>query len=716
MRVGIGHDTHRLGPGGPLRLGGVDIEHDRHALGHSDADVLLHAVTDALLGAAALGDIGELFPDNDPANRNRDSAEMLKIAYDCVRHAGYRIVNLDCIVFAERPKLKAYKAAVQARLAELLDLLPKNVGVKAKTGEGVGEVGRQEIIQAECVCLLEPSPPAPLSPVANQAMTASALSAAPRTSIAPTPASAVAPNVAKTIRVYNTLSKNKESFETVQPGKVGIYLCGPTVYKESHIGHMVGPVIFDTIKRYLTYCGYQVTWVVNITDVDDKLIHQMHERGLPMDQIADEMVIDYLNNLRALGVDQIDHMPKATEHMAGIIGFVLSLIDQGFAYASGGDVFFDVAKNSSYGKLSNRSADDQQGEGGGAASKKRNPGDFALWKSAKPGEPSWPSPWGEGRPGWHIECSAMSKALLGETFDIHGGGLDLLFPHHENELAQSECCHHQPMVKYWLHNGLLRRAAAGKIGGKGEREAAADDGGKVSRSKGAGGLADDIARLGGERIRFFLLRTHYRSTVMFGDEAMEEAGTALEAFYRYFERFQKVSRQRFFNLPFSASRSTGDAAPGEAPLLQAVRQLRKNFLERMDDDFNTGGALAELFEMVRELNKFADQQNLDRFADPGIADLKTIFLDPDVKTLVQATQVLRELSAVLGLFGSLQPKRGGGDNLTPKLMQLIIELRADARARKDFPTSDRIRNTLGEIGVTLEDRKGVTEWRISGGN
>ena len=519
------------------------------------------------------------------------------------------------------------------------------------------------------------------------------------------------------IRVYNTLTRNKEPFQPVVAGKVGIYLCGPTVYKESHIGHMVGPVIFDTIKRFLTYSGYQVTWVVNITDVDDKLIGQMHERGIPMSEIAEEMTIDYLNNLRALGVDQIDHMPKATEHMPGIIGFTQSLIEKGFAYASGGDVFFDVTKDPGYGKLSNRNAEDQQGEGGGAASKKRNSGDFALWKSAKPGEPAWDSPWGKGRPGWHIECSAMSKAILGETFDIHGGGLDLMFPHHENELAQSECCHSRPMVKYWLHNGLLRKGeSSGKIGGRSDRETPppSEAGGKLSRSGGAGGLADEIARLGGERIRFFLLRTHYRSTVIFGDEGLEEAATSLEAFYRYFERFHKITKQRYFNLAAPKTRKEGDAAKSDEPLLKTVQQLRANFLEKMDDDFNTGGAIAELFDLVRELNKFTDQNNLEQFADVKPEDYKQVFADPHVKTLVKATTVLRELSLMLGLFRSTPAKRGGGDNLSPKLMDLFIALRAEARAKKDFATGDRIRNGLTEIGVTLEDKKGVTEWRAGG--
>ena len=513
------------------------------------------------------------------------------------------------------------------------------------------------------------------------------------------------------LRVYNTLSKQKEPFETVQPCKVGIYLCGPTVYKESHIGHMVGPVIFDTIKRYLTYCGYKVTWVVNITDVDDKLIAQQHERGVPMSAIAEEMTLDYLNNLRALGVDQIDYMPKATEHMDGIIKFTQALIDKGFAYASGGDVLFDVTKDPGYGKLSNRRPEDQQGEGGEASSRKRNPGDFALWKSAKPGEPAWDSAWGKGRPGWHIECSAMSRAILGETFDIHGGGLDLVFPHHENELAQSECCHGQPMVKYWLHNGLLRKGeSSGKIGGRTDREQpapATSGGGKMSRSAGAGGLADVIAAQGGERIRFFLLKTHYRSTVLYGDDGLEEAAGNLETFYRFFERFQKITKQRFFNLPAARTREAGEFDPGSDPFLIAVHKLRASFLEKMDDDFNTGGAVADLFDLVRELNKYADQQHLEEVSDIKGAKIVALF---------RATTVLRELSNILGLFRSTPAKRGGGsEGVVPNLMHLLIELRADARAKKDFATGDKIRGALTEMGITLEDRKGgATEWRIGG--
>ncbi len=240
-----------------------------------------------------------------------------------------------------------------------------------------------------------------------------------------------------TLKVYNTLSKTKEPFVTVQPGRVGMYLCGPTVYDKAHIGHMVGPVIFDCIKRYLVYNGYDVTWVVNITDVDDKLIQKAQERKISMFDVATENIQDYLDNLAGLGVDQVDRFPRATESMGEIIQLIESLIERGHAYEAEGDVYFAVPSDPDYGKLSNRSLDAIQGDGGEGSVRKRHPADFALWKRAKSGEPSWDSPWGPGRPGWHIECSAMSRQWLGETFDIHGGGLDLVFPHHENELRKA---------------------------------------------------------------------------------------------------------------------------------------------------------------------------------------------------------------------------------------------------------------------------------------
>jgi cysteinyl-tRNA synthetase len=508
------------------------------------------------------------------------------------------------------------------------------------------------------------------------------------------------------LRVYNTLTKLKEPFEPIRSGQVGIYLCGPTVYKEAHIGHMVGPVIFDAIKRYLVYCGYKVTWAVNITDVDDKLIAEANRRGISMAQVAQENTADYLNNLAALGVDSIDHLPKATEHIDEIIKFIQTLIDRDYAYAVGGDVYFEVGKDSDYGKLSNRTAESLVGEGGETASRKRAPGDFALWKSAKPGEPSWPSPWGPGRPGWHIECSAMSRRLLGETFDIHGGGLDLVFPHHENEIAQSECCHGKPMVKYWLHNGLMKAAAsAGKVGGRGEREqsAAQDDvAGKISRSKGAGGLADLIKNQGGERLRFFLLRTHYRSTSVFGDEPLAEAGAALDTFYRFFQRYERVTGKSFYDLPIIKLRSEGEFDAGDDAFLAEVRERRTGFLTKMDDDFNTAGAMSDLFELVRLLNKFIDQEKLEESAHRS---------EPKLVALRRGTTTLRELAAILGLFRApVKPTTSGDDELVGKLVQLLIEVRAAVRKNKDFALSDKIRNDLTAMGVALEDRKEGTTW------
>ncbi|RLT17138.1 MAG: cysteine--tRNA ligase, partial [Planctomycetota bacterium] len=310
------------------------------------------------------------------------------------------------------------------------------------------------------------------------------------------------------IEIYSTLTRTKSPLVTVKPGHVGMYLCGPTVYKPSHIGHMVGPVIFDTVKRYLVYSGWQVTWVVNITDVDDKIITESTVRGTTMAKLAEEMTADYLDNLAALGVTSIDVMPKATEHIGTIIAFIEGLIAKGSAYASDGDAYFDVTRDADYGKLTNRSVEAMQGEGGSTAERKRSAADFALWKKAKPGEPAWESPWGPGRPGWHIECSAMSKAILGPHFDIHGGGLDLIFPHHENEIAQSESLHDCPMATFWMHNGLMQAAGvAGKVGGRprdggdatataaqAATDAAAQAATKISKSTGAEPFKHLLAR------------------------------------------------------------------------------------------------------------------------------------------------------------------------------------------------------------------------------
>lgn len=513
------------------------------------------------------------------------------------------------------------------------------------------------------------------------------------------------------LRVYNTLTRQKEPFETVKPNKVGMYLCGPTVYAEAHIGHMVGPVIFDCVKRYLVYCGYDVKLVVNITDVDDKLIAKANERGISMAEVAAENTADYMHNLEAFGVDQIDIMPKATDHITHICDFIAKLIERDYAYASDGDVYFDVTKDADYGKLTNRTADTAQGEGGAAASKKRSASDFALWKASKPGEPAWDSPWGSGRPGWHIECSAMSRAILGETFDIHGGGLDLVFPHHENEMAQSESCHDKPMAKYWMHNGLMRASnAAGKVGGRSrdaQEEAAeqADVNSKISRSKGGGGLAKLIEAQGGERLRFFLLRTHYRSTIVFGDEGLAEAGVALDTFYRFFERYERVTGESFYDLQAPASRTATRADVGDDPLLIEANERREAFVTKMDDDFNTGAAMGDLFDLVRAINKFVDQYKLE---ENKTAD--------EVATLKAGTVTLKELANVLGIFRTAPQKSAdGATGMVDKIVPLLINIRANAREKKDFATSDKIRDEVTGLGVTLEDRSGETGFRVESG-
>ncbi|MGE0537806.1 MAG: cysteine--tRNA ligase [Pirellulales bacterium] len=525
--------------------------------------------------------------------------------------------------------------------------------------------------------------------------------------------------VASPIRVYSTLSRTKEPLEPVEPGKVGIYLCGPTVYKPSHIGHLVGPVIFDVVKRYLTYSGYEVTWVVNITDIDDKLIQEAAKRGIEVSELAREMTADYMSNLAALGIDTIDHFPRATDNIPEIIALIQALIDKGFAYAAAGDVYFDVAKDVEYGKLSGRDVASMQGEGGEMAGRKHNAADFALWKGAKPGEPSWDSPWGAGRPGWHIECSAMSRRLLGETFDIHGGGLDLMFPHHENEVAQSECCHGRPQAKYWMHNGLMQAAdEVGKVGGRNTRtaeagpavdaveEQASQEAGKMGKSKGASPFRDLLKAFTPETIRLFILSSHYRRPIYFSEARIGEAATSLEKIYQFFQRYQRVTGKDFYQLATRDRRAAAASEPPADETLRQVAELRQRFLEVMDDDFNTQGAMAELFELVRTLNRFVDEQHLE---DPGQKEAAAL------ATLDEGVAVLRELSSLLNLFR--QPMAspaaaGANDELVAGLMSLLIELRADARAGKNFALADKIRQKLGELKIALADRPGGTDWTI----
>lgn len=496
-----------------------------------------------------------------------------------------------------------------------------------------------------------------------------------------------------TLRVYNTLTRQKEPFHKKPGESVTMYVCGPTVYKPSHIGHMVGPVIFDTVKRYLTYLGYSVTWIVNITDVDDKLINRANELGTSVKELAEQMTADYVDCLKKLNVTGVDRMPRATDHIPGMIDMISGLIAKGFAYPAGGDVYFDITRDEDYGKLCNR--DPEQLEAGvriEVSDKKRNPGDFALWKSAKPGEPAWSSPWGQGRPGWHIECSVMSMKFLGETLDIHGGGLDLQFPHHENELAQSESFTGKPFSRVWMHNGLLKMGHAKMAGSVGN----------------VVNIGDLLKRHQAETVRFLLLATHYRSPIEYSDERLVEANKALQGFYRFFERYQRITGASFYVL----------AGP-KSPPPNEFATLRTRFLECMDDDFNTGGATGVLFELLSALNRHADSHKLES------ADA-----DKDSKhDFDQGVQVLRELSTILGLFKEpvvamqdsallgevrkLVSELGGSpDDDIDAVMQQLIQMRADARKAKNFAVADQVRKRLTELKITLEDRPGgKTDWR-----
>jgi cysteinyl-tRNA synthetase len=510
------------------------------------------------------------------------------------------------------------------------------------------------------------------------------------------------------LRVSSTLTREKEPFQTVQPGKVGMYVCGPTVYKPSHVGHMVGPVIFDTVKRYLTYLGYQVNLVVNITDIDDKIINEATRQERDWKELASSVTADYLENLQKLGVTGIDHFPRATDHIAEMIAFIQGLIDKGFAYPAAGDVYFDIAKDTDYGKLCHR--DPEQMEAGArveVSDKKRNPGDFALWKAAKPGEPRWESPWGPGRPGWHIECSAMSMKLLGQTLDIHGGGLDLQFPHHENELAQSESYTGRTFARYWMHNGLMRiRSQSRKI----KDQPGADDDGtelqKMSKSLGNEIVVREVLKKHEpETLRLLLLNTHYRSPIEYSEDRLAELRRGLDGFHRFFERYERITAQSFYQVQAPDRHGGFDMTGKHAEFLTEVSRLRDTFLACMDDDFNTGGAVGVLYELLTALNRFADTQQLESGQAEAAAR----------QEFQRGVVVLRELGQILGLF--YQPpaaKSGANDELVNGLVQLLIDLRAEARKTKNFALADQIRQRLGKLDITLEDRPGGTGWRRGG--
>ena len=513
------------------------------------------------------------------------------------------------------------------------------------------------------------------------------------------------------LRIYNTLTRTKDVFEPVTPGRVGMYLCGPTVYKSPHVGHMVGPIIFDAIKRYLLFKGYAVTWVVNITDVDDKLIHAAAERKLPMADVATLHTAEYVAALKALGIDTVDAFPKATEHMPEIVAMIATLIDKSNAYCVDGNVWFDVAKDADYGKLSGRKVEesavgtrDLEGAGG-----KKNPADFALWKAAKPGEPAWDSPWGRGRPGWHIECSAMSMKYLGETFDLHGGGDDLKFPHHENELAQSECCTGKTFARFWLHNGLTTFNTK-KISGS-DLAQNTDEARQLREMLNLDGV---LKRLGPELIRYLILSTHYRRPINFTDDVIDATRKGLASFARLFERAARVGAavDDAQSDVDQASRTLIDTNAGD--FVRTVLNLKMKWLEAMDDDFNTSSAIATMHEIAAATNAFIDAEKLE--------STKT---EHGPAAVAAAVATIRKLGKTLGLGlidANYRHVASGGlklsgaaevsvDAFPQQLMELMIHVRKELRVAKNFALADDLRSKLTEIGVTLEDHPDGTIWR-----
>ena len=502
------------------------------------------------------------------------------------------------------------------------------------------------------------------------------------------------------LTVYNTASRAKEPFVPLDPdGKqVKMYVCGVTVYDAVHVGHARCYVAFDVIRRYLEWSGYQVQYIQNFTDVDDRIIQRSNERGISAEALAQEQIDAYFADTEALNIRRADAYPRATEYIEGMIELIQDLVDKGFAYRaepapgaleSSHDVYFEVERaGDRFGTLTNQSIDQMQaGARVGVDPRKRHPADFALWKGAKPEEPSWESPWGPGRPGWHIECSAMSIANLGQQFDIHGGGRDLIFPHHEAEILQSEChTGAHPVVKYWLHNGFVRV-----------------DSEKMSKSLGNFfTLKEIVQRYDPMVIRFFLLNTHYRSPIDFSDTHLEEARSACERLAntrrRLMEHGTALTAGASDAKPGPATEDPEQAGDGSTPLDGAISKARSEFQAAMDDDFNTREALACLFELVRVVNRALETGG----AKTG---------------LERALETLDELGGtVLGLFAS--PDAGAGREAGPwrdlsgNLVELLVELRERARASKDWATADTIRDRLKELGITLEDTAEGPKWRV----
>ena len=460
-------------------------------------------------------------------------------------------------------------------------------------------------------------------------------------------------------KIYNTLTRKIEEFKTVEPGKVRMYVCGPTVYNKAHIGHAMSALVFDIIRRYLEYRGYQVIHVMNFTDVDDKIIKRANDLGMDPFALGKQYIDEYRQHLVDLNILPPAITPYATQEIDQIIEMIQGLMDKGYAYEVNGDVYFRVEKDKDYGKLSGRRVEDMQsGTRIDIDDRKESPIDFALWKAARPGEPSWEAPWGKGRPGWHIECSAMSRHYLGDEIDIHGGGNDLIFPHHENEIAQTECFTEKTFARFWVHHGMLQLS-----------------GEKMSKSIGnLITIEEYLQKYSANSLRMLILNSYYRNPLTFSEEIVVQAEKAID-------RLRSALKPA---LPGSKG------APGSslAALQEKVQSTKDGFVEAMDNDFNTAGALASLFDLVRVIN----QTRADGATD---------------QELLPSQQMIRELTGVLGL--QLEEEDQGKQAADP-FIDLLVEVRMELRKQKQFALSDLIRDRLTDLGVALEDSKEGTSW------
>ena len=478
------------------------------------------------------------------------------------------------------------------------------------------------------------------------------------------------------IKIYNTLTGHLDEFKPIKENEVSMYVCGPTVYNYIHIGNARPAIFFDTVRRYLEYRGYKVTYVQNFTDVDDKMINKANAENVSIKEIAERYIKAYFEDTAQINLKE-DGMirPKATDNIDGMINIIKSLVDKGYAYESNGDVYFEVKKyKEGYGELSKQNIEDlESGARIDVNEIKKDALDFALWKSSKPNEPSWDSPWGKGRPGWHIECSAMSRKYLGDSFDIHGGGLDLIFPHHENEMAQSKCGCGGTFARYWMHNGYIN------INGE-----------KMSKSGSFVLLRDILKSFEGRVIRLFILGSHYRKPMEFSDYELNQAKSSLERIENTLKRIKELDRK---NIKGIDSEARGENNCEE--LLITKNEIEQKFIEAMDDDFNTAQALGYVFELIKAVNKALDDGEVSK---KGLEILNEVF--DYLNILIQE---------VLGVKLKLKAEV---NNISAELIEFILELRKNARDEKNWALSDKIRDRLLDMGIKIKDGKDKTTWSM----